>query len=156
MKIINQGQKGNCKWASWLHAMAIMGIIGTEKTQELYDNLPDVNLLTNDRALNYFDDLYPVKTQKVYTIQIKWLLNRGIPIIVWVNGYNQESIQKPPYIMRFEDRIGAHSFVIVERQGDLLKCLNSWWPDVCDHGYFYIHKSDVSKIWFKCILIPKK
>jgi hypothetical protein len=45
--------------------------------------------------------------------------------------------------------------VAVSIDGKLIKCLNSWWSDMCDHGYFYLDVSvlrDQSRIMDPCII----
>jgi hypothetical protein len=85
--------------------MAIMGIIDPEKTQELYDAMPR-NFLTNERCVKYIQEIgYNVMEKQISRIQIRPLLNRGIPIIFGLNGINHDSILNPPYIAKFDDRI---------------------------------------------------
>jgi len=153
MKIINQGNTSNCKWASFIHALALIGLIDPEKTQEIYDSLPNGGMLQARNADQYFDDNYSYTMTKIESTDIDEVLKYR-PVLGGVNGYSQESIKNPPYTLTFEDRIGSHAFVIVERQGDLYKCLNSWWSDACDHGYFYIKVEDARKIMDLRLLTP--
>lgn len=153
MKIINQGATSNCKWASFIHALALIGIIDSEKTQEIYDSLPRGGMLQVRNANQYFSDKYKYTLTNIEHTNIDEVLKYR-PVLWWINGYSQASIKNPPYTLTFEDRIGSHAFLIVERQGEVYKCLNSWWSDVCDHGYFYLKVSDAIKIMDLHVLTP--
>lgn len=153
MKIINQGATSNCKWASFIHALALIGLIDPEKIQEVYDSLPDGGMLQARNADQYFSEKYKYTMTKIESTDIDEVLKYR-PVLGGVNWYSQESIKKPPYTLTFEDRIGSHAFVIVERRGDDYRCLNSWWSDACDHGYFYLKVSDARKIMDLHVLTP--
>lgn len=71
-----------------------------------------------------------------------------------LTGSNRWNFSNPPNVTF--DWKSQHWFVIVENLWDTYKCLNSWWEDWWDKWYFYIKKSDFSKLFCPLRIVANK
>lgn len=142
MEILNQWQRMNCGiWAT-------MGILLKYWIQFDLEMLKDIKAISINQVENLFKDsglidkFIPLNTPTVvdrWLAKWEWLLTKT----------SKWNFTNPPNITF--DWASVHFFIIVEDCGTRWKCLNSWWKEWGEGGFFYINKSD-----FKYLFTPRR
>ncbi len=96
---------------------------------------------------------------KIFTAQeaeenlIKWRT-----IVTWSMNIDWKKTKASADKIAVIGKWAAHLVVIVwyNRDKELLVCMNSYWPDYMDKGFFYVRYSDISSLYSMYALLDKK
>lgn len=136
--ILNQGDKTNCG------TFAIIGILQHYWVQFDFDTVSKIREPLIMKLQNRFISLWLVKyfIPLPNTRLVDLWLKRGEYLITWTK---KGDFNNPPNVTF--DWNSEHYFIICENLGDKYKCINSWGDQWGDKWYFYINKSDFSKMF---------
>ncbi len=137
-KILNQGEQTNCG------TYAIMWILQHYWVQFDFESVSKIREPLIMKLQKRFIDLWLVKhfIPLPNTRLVDMYLKRGEYLITGTKKWN---FNNPPNVTF--DWNSEHYFIICENLVDKYKCVNSWGDKWGDKWYFYINKSDFSKMF---------
>ena len=148
--ILNQLAQWNCKWYSFLAALMRMKEIDYLPIVE--DLKKSDNLLTNQKAANWFVDKWHIKWISIIDhYQIKIMLHKKIPVVAGLANTTWNN--SPPFIVSFGKDKWSHSICITGFNEWLYETQNSWWEKWWNKWFCYLKEEDVKKLIAPCRLI---